>query len=92
MWIFYFAALPHIAFDVAAAAYYTPPIFITLLAAIFLREKITISGWLAIVIGFIGTLLILQPQADDFDAYALYCHWFRHCVMPAGNQGRKAPS
>lgn len=71
MWIFYFAALPHIALAVAAAAYYTLPIFITLLAAIFLREKITISGWLAIVIGFIGTLLILQPQADDFDAYAL---------------------
>jgi drug/metabolite transporter (DMT)-like permease len=71
MWIFYFAALAHIALAVAAAAYYTLPIFITLLAAIFLREKITISGWLVIVIGFIGTLLILQPQADDFDAYAL---------------------
>lgn len=71
MWICYFAALPHIALAVAAAAYYTLPIFITLLAAIFLREKITISGWLAIVIGFSGTLLILQPQADDFDAYAL---------------------
>jgi drug/metabolite transporter (DMT)-like permease len=71
MWIFYFAALPHIALAVAAAAYYTLPIFISLMAAIFLREKITISGWLAIVIGFLGTLLILQPQADDFDAYAL---------------------
>ena len=71
MWLFYFAALPHIELAVAAAAFYTLPIFITLFAAIFLGEKITARGWLAVLLGFIGTLLILQPQADDFNAYAL---------------------
>lgn len=71
MWIFYFAALPHIELAIAAAAYYTLPIFITLFAAIFLGDKITSKDWLAILIGFSGTLLILQPQADDFNPYAL---------------------
>ncbi|MDH3469302.1 MAG: DMT family transporter [Gammaproteobacteria bacterium] len=71
MWIFYFAALPHIELATAAAAYYTLPIFITLFAAIFLGESITARGWFALLLGFIGTLLILQPQADDFNAYAL---------------------
>jgi drug/metabolite transporter (DMT)-like permease len=71
MWIFYFAALPHIELAIAAAAYYTLPIFITLFAAIFLGEKITARGWLAVLLGFSGSLLILQPQADDFNAYAL---------------------
>jgi len=71
MWIFYFAALPHIELAIAAAAYYTLPIFITLFAAIFLGEKITIKGWLAVLLGFAGTLLILQPQAGDFNAHAL---------------------
>ena len=71
MWIFYFAALPHIELATAAAAYYTLPIFITLFAAIFLGEKITAKGWFAVLLGFSGTLLILQPQADDFNAYAL---------------------
>lgn len=71
MWIFYFAALPHIELAIAAAAYYTLPIFITLFAAIFLGEKITAKGWLAVLLGFTGTLLILQPQADDFNTYAL---------------------
>jgi drug/metabolite transporter (DMT)-like permease len=71
MWIFYFAALPHIELAIAAAAYYTLPIFITLFAAIFLGEKITAKGWLAILLGFTGTLFILQPQADDFNPYAL---------------------
>lgn len=71
MWIFYFVALPHIELAVAAAAYYTLPLFIMLLAAILLGEKITARGWIAVVMGFAGTLLILQPQADDFNAYAL---------------------
>ena len=71
MWVFYFAALPHIEFAVAAAAFYTLPIFITLFAALFLGERILPLGWLAVVIGFAGTVLILQPQADDFNAWTL---------------------
>ena len=71
MWVFYFVALPHIELAVAAAAYYTLPLFIMLLAAILLGETITTRGWIAVVLGFIGILLILQPQADDFNAYAL---------------------
>ena len=71
MWVFYFAALPHIEFAVAAAAFYTLPIFITLFAALFLGERILPLGWLAVVTGFAGTLLILQPQADDFTAWTL---------------------
>ncbi|MCP4471318.1 MAG: DMT family transporter [Gammaproteobacteria bacterium] len=70
MWVFYFAALPHIELAVAAAAFYTLPLFITLFAALFLGEGISTRGWLAIVTGFVGTLLILQPQADDFNAWA----------------------
>ena len=71
MWVFYFAALPHIEFAVAAAAFYTLPIFITLFAALFLGETISSRGWLAVVSGFAGTLLILQPQADDFNTWTL---------------------
>lgn len=71
MWIFYFAALPHIELATAAAAYYTLPIFITLFAAAFLGDTITAKGWFAILLGFTGTMIILQPQAADFDTYAL---------------------
>ena len=68
MWIFYFAALPHTEFALAAAAFYTSPIFITLFAAIFLGERISTRGRLAVLLGFVGAMLILQPQADDFNA------------------------
>jgi drug/metabolite transporter (DMT)-like permease len=71
MWVFYFAALPHIEFAVAAASFYTLPIFITVFAALFLGEKISARGWFAVMLGFAGTLLILQPQADDFNSWTL---------------------
>ncbi len=71
MWILYFAALPHIGLATAAAALYTLPIFITLFAALFLGESIAARGWLAVALGFAGTLLILQPEAGDFDAWVL---------------------
>lgn len=71
MWVAYYTALPHVALSVAAAAYYTTPIFITLFAALFINDKVGIPGWAAILLGFCGILLILKPQSDDFNAYAL---------------------
>ena len=71
MWIAYYTALPHLPLAVAAAVYYTLPLFITLFAALFVGDKISAKGWVAVVLGFGAVLLILRPQADDFNAYAL---------------------
>jgi len=71
MWVAYYAALSHLALGMAAATYYTLPIFITLFAALFLGDKIRPLGWVAVLLGFAGVLLILKPQADGFSAYAL---------------------
>jgi drug/metabolite transporter (DMT)-like permease len=40
---------------------FTAPIFATLLAALVLGEVVQIRRWAAVVIGFLGTLLILRP-------------------------------
>jgi drug/metabolite transporter (DMT)-like permease len=71
MWVAYYAALPHVALSVAAAVYYTLPLFITLFAALFLGETVGPQGWVAVGLGFFGVLLVLKPQADDFNGYAL---------------------
>jgi drug/metabolite transporter (DMT)-like permease len=71
MWIIYYISLPHVALSIAAAAYYTLPIFITLIAALFLGDRIGHRGWAAVTLGFAGVILILRPQADDFNSYAL---------------------
>lgn len=72
MWVSYYVSLPHLELSVAAAAYYTLPLFITLFSALFTGDKISKTGWLAVVTGFIGVLLILRPKTRDFTLYAAY--------------------
>ena len=71
MWVAYYASLPHLELSIAAAAYYTLPIFITLFSALLTGEKVGRLGWIAIFLGFVGVLLILKPAADGFNLYAL---------------------
>lgn len=44
----------------------TAPIFIPLLSTVFLKEKIGKSTWLAVLIGFIGIIIIIKPTAAIF--------------------------
>ncbi|WP_306024672.1 DMT family transporter [Oceaniradius stylonematis] len=71
MWIAYYLALPRLDLSVAAAVYYTLPIFITLFSALFIGDRISAAGWGAVFLGFVGVLLILRPDAGDFNPYAL---------------------
>ena len=55
----------------ATALSFTAPLFVTLLAMIFLGEKAGWDRWLALFIGFVGTWIILRPDASSFDSRAL---------------------
>jgi len=71
MWVIYYIALPHVSLSIAAAGFYTLPLFITLFSAVFNKEKISYWNWGAIFLGFAGVVLILKPRAADFNFYAL---------------------
>lgn len=71
MWICYYLSLPELTLAAAAAAYYTLPIFITLFSAVFIGDRISRTGWAAVLTGFLGVFLILRPEAGDFNAYAI---------------------
>ena len=51
----------------ATAIAYAAPIFITLLSIFLLGESIGLRRWLAVLIGFIGVLLIAQPTGGKWD-------------------------
>jgi len=40
------------------------PLFVMLLSFFFLKEKIKLSQWLAIILGFLGVLIITNPTTD----------------------------
>ncbi|MDQ0314345.1 DMT family transporter [Amorphus orientalis] len=71
MWVVYYASLPHLKLSIAASAYYTLPIFIVLFSAVLMKERISAIGWIAVGLGFAGVVLILDPNADDFNAFVL---------------------
>jgi len=48
------------------------PLLVTLGAAVFLREPVGWRRWSAILVGFVGMLLILRPTGTDFDPAALF--------------------
>ncbi|WP_230720303.1 DMT family transporter [Martelella mediterranea] len=64
MWGSYYAALPFISFSLAAACYYTSPIWMTVLSAILCKAYIGRRGVLAIALGFAGVLVLLRPGPD----------------------------
>ncbi|MEP3227029.1 MAG: DMT family transporter [Parasphingorhabdus sp.] len=48
---------------------FTVPIFATLFAALILREKVGIQRWSAVLIGFIGVLVVIQPGGSLIPAF-----------------------
>lgn len=45
----------------------TNPFFVTIFAFLFLKEKVGIRRWAAIMIGFIGVLIVINPNRVDFN-------------------------
>ena len=66
----FFAALRTIPLADAFALAFTGPLFITALSVPLLREKVGIHRWSAVIVGFIGTLVILRPAGQTFDPAA----------------------
>ena len=64
---FYFISLTYMSLAVATALYFSTPLFMSILAKLFLKEDIGIRRWLAISVGFIGIFVILNPDLSDFD-------------------------
>lgn len=58
---FFYWAVIYLPLADAVAFYLACPIFVTLFAIVFLKEKVGWRRWLAIVVGFIGVLIAVNP-------------------------------
>lgn len=47
------------------------PLIMTVMAVVFLAEKVGVRRWSAIAVGFAGVLMIVQPGAAGFNEYSL---------------------
>ena len=71
MYVAIYAAAPVLPLATIAAALYTGPIFVALLSAFWLGEKLNARRWFAVALGFGGVLAVLQPGGDGFSFYML---------------------
>lgn len=69
--LFYFSALAFMPIAQALAGLFTSPIFVLLVTAFGLRQRIGPWRILAVLMGFAGILFVLQPDPGAFDATVL---------------------
>lgn len=65
-------ALSLVDISVVAAVFQATPLAITMGAALFMGEQVGWRRWCAILIGFLGVLLIIRPGLEGFDASVLF--------------------
>ena len=67
----YYLGLAAMPMAETVALFFMAPLFITLSAALVLREKVTATSAIAVCIGFVGVLLIVRPGGASFQMAAL---------------------
>ncbi len=67
----FLTALVHLPLASATAINQATPLIITAIAMVVLKESVSARKWLAIVSGFAGVLLVVQPAGKDFNAWSL---------------------
>ncbi len=72
------------------------PIFVTVASIFFLSEKVGIKRWSAVLIGFIGMLLIVQPAFIDVNYYyiapIIFCIFFACVAISVRSLSKTEPN
>jgi drug/metabolite transporter (DMT)-like permease len=56
----------------ATAMVFASPLFVTLLATLFLGERLSLLRWMPVAMGFAGVLVVVRPGAGVFGAAAMF--------------------
>lgn len=66
-----FWAIGHLPLSQAISLSYSTPLFVTIAAVFWLGEVVRRRRWAAVILGFIGVLVIVQPWSSAFTAGSL---------------------
>ncbi len=69
--LFYYMALTHMEFATVTTLAFAGPLFITALSIPILGHRVGLWCWLAVLIGFTGVVLVMQPNAESFTWLAI---------------------
>ncbi len=69
-WLCYFSAARFLQLGQLVTLWFAAPLFVVVLAMHFLRERVGLARWLAIALGFVGTLIAADPSGFSFSPAA----------------------
>lgn len=69
--LMFFTAVKYMPLADVFAIYFVEPFILTALSAVFLGEKVGWRRWLAIVVGFGGAMIVIQPSYEVFGLTSL---------------------
>jgi RarD protein len=70
--IFVFISVINLQFATAMTLTFSSPFFIVILSIFFLRDKVGIYRWSAVILGFIGVVMIMKPTSEIFSFYSIF--------------------
>lgn len=65
-----FTAIVHLPLADAVAVSFSKSFFVTIFAMLILHEVVTRQRWIAVLMGFLGVVIMVRPSADGLDPYA----------------------
>jgi drug/metabolite transporter (DMT)-like permease len=78
---FYMIALFHMPIGNMTAINMASPLMMTAVVAVLLHEPVGWRRWSAIVAGFLGVLLVVQPRAENFNGYSVLALGAVICIV-----------
>ncbi len=66
-----FTAVVYLPLAEVTAISFVRTLFTTILAIFFLKEVVGVRRWSSVIVGFIGVLIIVRPEPENINAYAL---------------------
>ena len=67
-----FIALRKLPLATVVSITFAAPIFTTIMSILFLSEKVGLYRWLAVLVGFVGILIISEPGFSSLNFYYIY--------------------
>ena len=64
---FFFAALHYLSIADTLSIFFVQPLIVTLLSPVVLGETVGLRRWIAVLIGFMGTLIIIRPGFQELN-------------------------
>ncbi len=68
----YYFSLSKLSLPLAVTLFFVSPFFTSIFSILIMKETVGIRRWLAIIFGFVGVYLVMDPDFNNFNIYSIF--------------------